>query len=369
MGRVRNSGLRRICTHRLVSIHIGHHDVHQDYVQVPIVLDHLDGVLTAGGAYHVHVLVFEQGCEREDVAGVVIDHQHFAAAQNFHRAMQPFQHGLLLRRQIGDDPVEEQRSLVQQPFRRTHILQNDALGHRLELCLFGGGQVPTSEDDHRHGRQRRLSVHPLQQLETGHVGKTQVEHDAIKRTLEQGLQRLAAGPDGCHFDVAGSEQFLGGASLDLVVLDDQEPLGARRREFLDPIERRLQSIGRGRFHQKGKGAMGETVLALLLQGDDLHRNMARGRVELQLVENRPSEQVGQENIERDSGGTVLPRERDAHGALPRDDAFEALVARQPEKNTGVMRVVLDDQQHRVAGFDVVAVVLDLGFTCQGQQGV
>ncbi len=37
------------------------------------------------------------------------------------------------------------------------------------------------------------AVHLLQQLEAGHVGQAQVEHDAIERPLEQGLQRLAAG--------------------------------------------------------------------------------------------------------------------------------------------------------------------------------
>ena len=52
--------------------------------------------------------------------------------------------------------------------------------------------------------------------------------------------------------------------------------------------------------------MREAVLAFFFHGDDLHRNVARGRVELELVEHRPAEHVGQEDIERDGrrGGTA-----------------------------------------------------------------
>ena len=39
------------------------------------------------------------------------------------------------------------------------------------------------------------------------------------------------------------------------------------------------------------------VLALLLQRDDLHGNVPHGRVELELVEHRPAEHVGQEDVE------------------------------------------------------------------------
>ncbi len=60
-------------------------------------------------------------------------------------------------------------------------------------------------------------------------------------------------------------------------------------------------------------------------------------------------------------GMELPGEGQAQRAFGGDDALEALVARQAQQDARVMRVVLDDQQHRVALLDVVAVVLDVLF--------
>ena len=45
-------------------------------------------------------------------------------------------------------------------------------------------------------------------------------------------------------------------------------------------------------------------------------------------------------------------------AAVRDDALEALVARQPEQHARVMRIVVDDEQDAVARVDVLAVVGD-----------
>ena len=83
-----------------------------------------------GRADHLHFLVLEQRGQREDVARVVIDHENLAAAQDFRGAVQPLEHGLFLGRQIGDDAVEEERGLVQQPLGRLDVLQHDALRHR-----------------------------------------------------------------------------------------------------------------------------------------------------------------------------------------------------------------------------------------------
>ena len=55
-------------------------------------------------------------------------------------------------------------------------------------------------------------------------------------------------------------------------------------------------------------------------------------------------------------GPELPRQRQALRALQRHKALEAAVARQAEHDARVVRVVLDDQQHRVAFGDAVAVV-------------
>ena len=63
--------------------------------------------------------------------------------------------------------------------------------------------------------------------------------------------------------------------------------------------------------------MREAVLALLLEGHNLHGDVPGGGVELELVQHRPAEHVRQEDIQRDGGGMELPRQRQAGGALCR----------------------------------------------------
>ena len=112
-------------------------------------------------------------------------------------------------------------------------------------------------------------------------------------------QRLFAGGRREQLDVVVTQQFDDGLPLDVIVLDDQQPLGARRGEVLDAVERRVKSVGGRLLDEIGEGAVRKAVLALFFERDDLHRNVARGWVELELVEHGPAEHVGQENIERD----------------------------------------------------------------------
>ena len=60
-----------------------------------------------------------------------------------------------------------------------------------------------------------------------------------------------------------------------------------------------------------------------------------------------------------AAGRYCRARREPERALGGDDALEALVARQTQQNAGVMRIVLDDQQHGIAILDGVAVVLDV----------
>ena len=158
-----------------------------------------------------------------------------------------------------------------------------------------------------------------------------------------------------------AQQFDDGLALDVVVLDDQQPLGARGGEILEPVERRLQALGGRRLDEVRERAVGQDRLALFFHGDDLHRDVARRRVELELVEHRPAEHVGQEDIERDGLGTELPGEGKARRAPGGHDALEALVARQAQEDARVVRIVLDDQQYGVALLDALAVVGDVLF--------
>ena len=83
----------------------------------------------------------------------------------------------------------------------------------------------------------------------------------------------------------------------LVVLDDEQALGVRLDERLELVERALELAGRRRLDEIRERAVRQAVLALLLDRQHLHGDVARARIELEVVEHRPAEHVGQEHIE------------------------------------------------------------------------
>ena len=91
------------------------------------------------------------------------------------------------------------------------------------------------------------------------------------------------------------------------------------------------------------------VLAILVERDDLHRNVPGQRVLLELAQHGPAQHVGQEHVERHRGRLVLLGEIERVGAAHRDQHLEALVARQVDQDARIVRIVLDDQQDRIAG--------------------
>ena len=172
------------------------------------------------------------------------------------------------------------------------------------------------------------------------------------------FKRFAAGPGIDDLDVVMAEQFADAHLLGRVVLDDQQALLARLGEFLDARQRLVDAFARGRLVDEGEGAAGKPVLAILVERDDLHRNMPGQRVLLELAQHVPAQHVGQEHVERDRGRLILLGEIERIVAAHRQQRLEALVAGQIDQDAGVMRIVLDDEQDGVAGLDVHAVVGD-----------
>ena len=152
----------------------------------------------------------------------------------------------------------------------------------------------------------------LEQLEAGDVGQPQVEHDAVERAAR--AARASASAPVPTVVISTSSCAISSTMLMLlgrVVLDDQQLRAcAAAAKLLDAVERRLEAVGRERLVEVGERAALEAVLALLLDGDDLHRDVARRRVLLELAQHRPAEHVGQEDVERDRGRHVLARERE-----------------------------------------------------------
>ena len=178
-------------------------------------------------------------------------------------------------------------------------------------------------------------------------------------TQSQGCSRSAVSapapvPVDDDLDVVVAEQLADAHLLGGIVLDDQQALAPRLRVVLDARQRRLEAFGRRRLGHEGEGAAREPVLAVLVERDDLHRDVARERVLLELAQHRPAEHVGQEHVERDRGRLVLLGELERLGAAHGDQHLEALVAGQIHEDAGIVRIVLDDQQDAVARLEVAA---------------
>ena len=144
--------------------------------------------------------------------------------------MQPVEHGLLFRGQIGDDAVQEERGLVQQALRRFDILDDDAAGEHVQAGIFLRGKILAGEDDDRQlisGSRSLLKL--LQKLESGHVGQPQVEHHAVVALLLDRGQRFAAGGDNVDIDVVVAQQRPDTELLRRIIFDDQEALAAGTR--------------------------------------------------------------------------------------------------------------------------------------------
>ena len=102
--------------------------------------------------------------------------------------------------------------------------------------------------------------------------------------------------------------------------------------------------------------MGEGRLALLVDREDLHRDVPHGRVGLEVVEHGPAEHVGQVDVQGDGVGAELPGKGKARRASGGHDHLEAPVASQAQEDARLVRVVLDHEQHGVALHDALAVV-------------
>ena len=120
---------------RLVAVHLRHHDVHQDDVDVRVLLELGERALAVLGVDHVHLVALEQRRQREDVAQVVVDDEHVALRELRIALREPAQHALLALGQVRLDAVQEQRGLVEQPLHRRDVLDDHGLREAVQALL------------------------------------------------------------------------------------------------------------------------------------------------------------------------------------------------------------------------------------------
>ena len=202
--------------------------------------------------------------------------------------------------------MQEESGFVEQPLGRFDVLDHHAARQRVQLRIFFRRQLPAGKDDHGQVFQLGRVAQLLQHLEAGHVGQAQIEHDAVVASLLERLERSCAGSatsmsmSSCH----SNSRVL--RLLGRIVFDDQQPLAARLRVLLDARERRIEIFGRCRLGDEGECAARQAVMPVLIERQHLHGNVARPRILLEMIQDRPSEHVGQENIERDRGRVDTP---------------------------------------------------------------
>ena len=94
------------------------------------------------------------------------------------------------------------------------------------------------------------------------------------------------------------------------------------------------------------------MLTILVERDDLHRDMPGERILLELAEHVPAQHVGQEHVERHRGRLILLGEIERIVAAHRQQHLEALVAGEVDQDARIVRIVLDDEQDGIAGLDI-----------------
>src|SRR5262249_3414785 len=95
----------------------------------------------------------------------------------------------------------------------------------------------------------------------------------------------------------------------------------------------------------------QPMLAILIQGDDLHRDVTRQRILLELAEDGPTQYVGKEHVEGDRGRPELLGKRQRVGAFARDQNLEAVLLGKIDKDMRVVRLVPTNKQHGISGLD------------------
>ena len=98
--------------------------------------DQLNRLAAGGRRQHLHAAAFQHARQRKDVARVVIYQEHGSSHQILVGAVEPLQHALLFGRQIADDAMQEERGLIEQPFRRFNAFDHDAACHGVKLGIL-----------------------------------------------------------------------------------------------------------------------------------------------------------------------------------------------------------------------------------------
>src|SRR6202008_420056 len=162
--------------HRLISVHVRHHDVHQNDSDIRSRLKCRDRFPAGARRQNRHSASFENAAERKDVAHVVIYNQYFFPHERFVGMVQEVKHLLLFLRQISYNAMQKEGGFVQKPFRRLDTFHYHAASQHAKAGILVRRKVFASEDHYRQVTEHRGVAETFKYFKSGHIWKTEIEY-------------------------------------------------------------------------------------------------------------------------------------------------------------------------------------------------
>ena len=112
-------------------------------------IDRLDGLAAISRDLHARAARFENAGEGENVPDVVLDDKDSPPFEQRVAVARLADHPLLFVRKVGDDLMQEQADLIEQPLGRFRALDDDRLRVAAQPLLFLAGEIAARVDDDR----------------------------------------------------------------------------------------------------------------------------------------------------------------------------------------------------------------------------
>ena len=125
--------------------------------------------------------------------------------------------------------MKEESGLVKQALWRFHVLDDDAASQHVQAGIFLRREILAGEDHDRKLISGVGVAQLLEKLESGHIGQSQVENDAIEALVFDRGQSFFAGGDNDDVDVVVVEQRPDTELLRRLIFDNQQAFAARTR--------------------------------------------------------------------------------------------------------------------------------------------
>src|SRR5207247_9045968 len=163
---------------RIASVELGHHDVHEDHIDVRVVFQRFEAVFAVLRVEHHYPVLLQGSGQSEDISYVVVDNQHFSAGELRGGPVNGGQQLVaLVRRQVADRLMQEQRRLLQNGFEGSCAFQDGDLRQFSEVLPLASAQGVRFIHHDRQFRRRFGLNDLLDEVYRAHIAKRRTEYD------------------------------------------------------------------------------------------------------------------------------------------------------------------------------------------------